>query len=459
MAFVPNDQLPPNEQNQNAPTGVTSPNPLAQLPPSTGGSVGQGGSGATVGPNTATPSHFGTPASNLQAYLQANAPQIQSTADTLAGNLDTQYGQVTGDISNAATGFQNDVNAGYTPFNQSTVDAATSNPTQFASDPNNVSSFRSLLNDKYTGPANFETTAPYANVNNEVTNAVQNAGLTGTQAGLSTYLKNSTSGSYTPGMSTLDSLLLSSNPDATAKISASAAPFAALPKNLSNVVGAADALVPTARQAATDAASKTGAAFNGPQGVVPTFANSINTGSSKAEADRQAYNDYVNNFYSTATPIQQRISQWAGTSPGNPTVNDLITPQLGSPVVSPVTAANFATPDQYAEAQALQALAGGNLNLPIDNSTAGMAGTAPTVPTGRADIQSLLAQYAPELLSAVNSSADSLTPLSTTNPGLYTSESKNLNDSFSSLAKYLSQFDPANYHAVSGDPNTYWGYA
>ena len=144
MAYV-SDPIPQNEQNQFAPTGQTTPNPMSQLPPQAGGSVGQGGSGGTA-PGTGTPTQFGSNASKLSDYLTANADQVQGMGNQVAGQLGQNFNQVQGDVNAAGQGFQQAVSGGYTPYNADIVNQATSDPTQFVQNADNVTAFQKQLN-------------------------------------------------------------------------------------------------------------------------------------------------------------------------------------------------------------------------------------------------------------------------------------------------------------------------
>ena len=197
MAF-----LPPEQQNNQAPQGTTSTNPQQMAgmpPPQSGGSTGAGAGASKAGssPSTGSPTQFGSSASKLGDYLSANAPQIQNQANNVVSGLNQQYGQVQGDISNAANQFGQQVQQGYAAPNQALVNQAASNPTQFASDPNNVKAFQSQYNNSYSGPTSYESTTPYGNIQGEVNNAVQNAGLLNTQAGLQNYLGQTQGGNQT----------------------------------------------------------------------------------------------------------------------------------------------------------------------------------------------------------------------------------------------------------------------
>ena len=158
MAF-----LPPEEQNNQAPSGQTSPNPMGMAPPpSAGGSVGAGGTAPKAGaaPSSGTPTQFGSSASKLGDYLSANAPQIQGQAQNVAGSLNNAYQQVGTDINNTGSQFGQQVQQGYTAGNQDLVNQAAGNTQQFVKDPNNVSGFQAQYNDAYTGPQSIESTTP-----------------------------------------------------------------------------------------------------------------------------------------------------------------------------------------------------------------------------------------------------------------------------------------------------------
>jgi len=379
--------LPINEQNQMAPQGQTTNAPTSQgnVPAQTGGSAGAGaGGGAAKGSMTGTPTQFGSSASKLGDYLSANAPQIQNTASNIAGGLNTQYGQVGTDINNATSQFGNQVNAGYNAANPDLTSQALANPTQFAATPNNVSAFQGQLNDTYTGPQNFESTTPYSNIQNEVNTAVQNGGLLGTQAGLQNYFQqqynaNGGGNNNTQASSTLDALLLGNNPT----LQRAVGQFQQLPGQFNQNVATADALVPQAQQNAANIAAQTQGQFNT---GVQNFGNQLTQNAAQAEAQRTAYNNELNNYYNNITPVEQQVEGWLGQLPGNVGAN---VPNVFGQAISQnplitnaITAQNYATPQQYAEAAALQQLAGTNnpITLPINASTANLAGTAPSVP-------------------------------------------------------------------------------
>ena len=448
MAF-----LPPEQQNNQAPQGQTTANPQQMAgtpPPQSGGSTGAGAGASKAGsaPSTGSPTQFGSSASKLGDYLSANAPQITNQANTVASGLNNAYGQISGDITNAANQFGQSVQQGYAAPNQDLVNQAASNPTDFASNAQNVKDFQGQYNNAYTGPQNYESTTPYGNIQSEVSNAVQNAGAFNTQAGLQNYFQGQ-GGNQTQASNTLDSLLIQGNPEAQQTITTAANQYQNLTPQFQQSTTAADQSVQAAQKAAQDAQSYARNTFNP---VVDQFGNTINTGAANAEAQRNTYNQSLNNFYSQAVPVEQQINQWAGALPNNGgNIQDLIAPIVAAnnkgEVVNPITAQNYSTPEQYAEAQALQQLTGNTAQLPIDQSTVGQAGTAGQVGAPVQSITDVLGQYQPILQ---NYFKNAFTNPANASVGDTTKNS--IRQQTAQLQQYLASIDPSHY-SWQADPN------
>jgi hypothetical protein len=378
MSFLPNQ-----DQNGQSPQGVTTPNPMAvgNPPPQAGGSAGAG-TGATKGggtPGGGTPTQFGSSASKLGDYLSANAPQIQGQANTISNNLNTQYGQVGNDITNAANQFGQSVAAGYTAPNQTLVDQAAANPAGFASNPSNVSGFQAQYNDQYKGPTAYEATTPYANIQNEVTNAVQGANALNTQGGLASYFGKQGS-NPTQASNTLDALLIQGNPNAQKQVAQAAGQFSNLTPQFNQSVTTANAQVSPAQQAAQQAAQYAKSQIGN---TATGFGDTLNQNLTKAQANQTAYNTEANQAYSQLTPIQQWLQAYqGGGGTGVSGADNPLTQYLSqTPVTMPVSGANLATPEQYQEAAALQQLIGQGYQSPLDQANVSQAGTAPAIPT------------------------------------------------------------------------------
>ena len=402
--------LPKNEDNlEGQPQGQTSNDPAAEAPPTqSGGSVGDEGGGQTgAGSATGSPTQFGSSASKLGDYLTANAPQIGQQADKVAGKFNDQYTQLNRGIQDASNQFGQQVQGGYTAGNQDVVNQAASNPTQFAADPNNIKAWQAQYNDQYTGPQNFESTAPYGQIQGQVQSAVNQGNWLQNQAGLASYLQGQ-SKNPTRASSTLDSLLLSGNPEAQQKIQTAGKQFNNLTGQLESSKGQANSQVKAAQDAA-QAANQYAHQQIGQ--TVDQFGNALNTQLTGANANRDAFNNAVTTNQPLAQQAQQQllaaqqaaqqkytgninnsVGNAAGGAAQNAKLNQLIDPssylsQLapylsGQPITQPGTLANVSNQGQYSEDAALEALLGQDYNQFLKPNEASQAGSyqVPTLP-------------------------------------------------------------------------------
>lgn len=296
MAYAPNEQ-DPNQQNQGQPQ-----NPAIQPMTSSAPGAGPASSAGKSAAPQATPSQ---PFQNLQAYLTANAPQVNQQANQIAGNLNTQYGQVTGDVNKAQADFGNQVQGGYAQANTDLTNSAASNPGAFVSNPDNVKAFQSLYNDTYGGPSSFEGSDPYTSLGNEVSTAASNASNFNSLPGMQTYFQ-SQNPNATQGGNTLDAVLLSGNKNALNTVQNAAQPFAGLTDYLGNATTAADQGVSNAVADANNINQGLHTQFTGEGGVVPTWEKGITDQTATAQAQADAYNKSVNN-------VQQQVADMSGT--------------------------------------------------------------------------------------------------------------------------------------------------
>lgn len=444
MAF-----LPPEQQNQYAPQGATS-GAGTNAPPQTGGSAGTGAGASKAGsPSSAgTPTQFGSSASKLGDYLTANAPQIGAQAQNVASGLNTQYGQVANDITNAANQFGQSVQGGYAAPNQDVVNQATANPTQFASDPNNVKAFQGQYNDTYSGPTSYENSQPYGAIQGEVQNAVQNAGLLNTPAGLQSYLGKTQGGNATQASNTLDALLLQGNPQAQQQIQQAAGQFGNLTNQFGQSTTAADQSVQAAQQAAQDAQKYAQGQFGN---AVTGFNTNLQNELSTANAGNTKYNTDIANLRSQLTGGQLPTGNGVDTNLTN-WFNQYVQPLYtqGAPYLN-VPQANFsnalpsnvnpqvpqlgqvASAQDYATMAALGQLGGSPIQSQLDPSQIAQAGTYQTPTIGNLNNQTIAQDYLTQLQGA---SGD-------TSPLGNAYYEKTLGDQ-SRLAQYLNQADPNN---------------
>lgn len=406
MAFVSNSS-PDQDPNQN-PTGQ---NPLSQQAPLTSAPNASGAGKATGQPSNAGPSQ---PFTNLSAYLNANGPQLQAEGQQIASGLNTQYGQVTGDINSANANFNSQVNAGYTPMSQPTLDSFSANPTAVANDPTQAAAFKGMYGDSYKGPANFESTPDYLNLSGEVQNATTNAQNLQTPQGVQGYF-SATSPTYTQGMGTLDASLLQGNPEVVSNIQAAAAPFTSLPGYLTSAVTTNDAAAQAANQQAQAAKTAAQGAYTK---VAEPFSKTLNDQFTQAQQKAAAYNTQLNDAtgkvgsqdFASLTPDEQKligydpavtslIQQYPGIFPtqaqNNP-INFSNFYQNGA-IQNMPTPSDTVTPDQIAEYQALTSLSGNspltNFDMPTASTAGNVAPPASPVYKGQDAAAAILGNY------------------------------------------------------------------
>lgn len=374
MAFV-SDGSP--DQNQAQQPGQ---NPLSQQAPVTS-APNAGGTGGSAKPSNSAPAQ---PFTNLSSYLTANAPQIQSEANTIAGNLTNSYNATTGAIDQAGKSFQNDVNSGYTPMNQDVLNGVQSNPTAVANDPTQAKEFSGMYGDSYTGPSTFQDSSYYAPLSSQVQSGQTAASEVGTVPGLQSYLSQGNP-NYTQGQSTLDSVLLNGNPDAVSTVTAAAQPFTNLPGYLQSAVTAGNTAAQTGQTNAQ--AAKTAA-----QAAMGTAVTGLNTGvQGEMTAAQKAAQDYnasvqqqqqeVADTTNLLNQFPQLLAQYGASVNGTPypVAPTSFAPRNITPLS--MTPANVASSHDYATAAALEALSGNGVSLPIDQSTVSQAGTYSTPAT------------------------------------------------------------------------------
>lgn len=220
----------PNQQNQQG--GQAS-----QAPQLAGGSQVVGGAAATAAPSAPSSAAGGNTYQNLQNYLSAN--QDNGFGGQFAGKVQGDVDAATQAQQGASQGFKNQSDAGSYYGNNSLIDQAIANPTQFSQDQGNVTNFQNQLNAKYQGPqslqddqGDYQKAAGATQKAQDVTQAAQSeAGRFGL---LNNYFGNS---GYTQGQQGLDQLLVSQDKTAQQGIQQAAQNAAQQQQNFQNMQG------------------------------------------------------------------------------------------------------------------------------------------------------------------------------------------------------------------------------
>lgn len=387
MAYVPK-QLPEDQENQFARTEPTTPYPT----PQGGGSAGSG-----QAPGAGTSTEFGTNAAKLTDYLKANEAQVGEYGQEVASDLTSRYNTLVGNIDTGLNQFSQEAQGGYTPPDQTRVNAALQNPGEFVKNQQNVQDFQSWYSPQYKGPGNFEGSSIYSDLNNQVNQAVQNAGLTSSQGGLGTYMNNFMGKNLnTEGMRVLDTALLQRNPQARQAIQTAADPYKNLTGYLQDTTNKANQAVAGAKEqvasSGADIRAKTAQAGNTlSQDLQNRLAQTQQGATTQQNALRAAFEQGAqltptemellgidpgvwsdilkerNLIKTTQAPFKDTTAKYGGNF-------DLLPYFIqGNPQTSYNTA-NVANANDYANEAALQLLSGNQINfLPDDVSQAGTA--------------------------------------------------------------------------------------
>lgn len=432
--------LPINQQKDIDETGQqqqTTNFPAGEAPPTSGGSTGDEGGGPKTSAG-GTPTQFGSSASKLGDYLSANAPQIQNQANTVSGKLNTQYGQLQGGIADASKQFGQQVQSGYAAPNKDVVNKALANPAKFTASPfanNDIKAFQAQYNNAYTGPQSFESTQPYGQIQGQVNNAVQQSNLLGTQAGLQSYLSGQQK-NPTQASTTLDALLLKGNPQAQQQIQQAAGQFKGLTDQFGKATSEANQSVQAAQKAAADAKAYAQGQVNP---YVQNFGNTLNTQAKTAQDTLEKYNQGITNNKGTLNSLQALLSGYQGAS--GKTTPDLLGQYFAQqPLANNISTATVATPEQYAQNQALAQLLGQQYTPVLNPEQANLAGTANQVPSNAPIFNPKDIAY--NLANTVKGLQTGVTP---TNP----------NTPWNQFLQGLQQYDPANIQNVKNNPNMY----
>lgn len=412
MPFVSNMQ-DDEQQNPNAPQGAVPPTgagtaPVRLSPSGSVPTVGGGGTSGTSTGATPTPAAGGQFAS-LQNYLTANQGQAAPLAAKITPGINQQYSDLQNQTNATISNINKQVaNApGYTPSNPDVIAAESANPASFANSPANVVSFQNLLKNTYGGPVSAESTSDYANQQTAINQAIATGqSQTGTEAGRENLISQSEA-APSSGVTALNEAILSQDPEALASIQNAYAPFQNLLTGLST--GAQGVNQQIAKEQA-DAAASAKAAQDAISGQITGLNTGVTgeltaaqqkaaaqnaqvkadiTSGNVSDADlgalgmtRDQWNSLSAADKAAATPTnvlsnQRQFGATSGTATIDPT--QFLTQQNPNQVL---TAANVATPQDYANAQAFQTLLQGmNLTTPtaiINPATAAQAGTAPT---------------------------------------------------------------------------------
>src|SRR6185312_11873290 len=428
----------PDEQEQNQPGAPITTGGSGGAPSTSGGS----GSGASVAQSpvaqNSSTQQSATP--DVSSYLDANQAGSAQLGNQVASNLTSAYNTVKGGIDQSAQSAQQSAQSGYVPENTQLIQQVAASPTAAAADPNQLSAYQAQLNDTYTGPTNW---ADLGTQQGNVAAAQQYGGLATTPGGLNVYaqqVEGQNGGPQSQGINTLDAALLGGNPGAMSTVKAAADPYSSLNDYINAQNTAVGNSITQGQNAAQQTSQDALNAFTGANGTLTNLNSTVNNETSTAIANAKAQQATLNKDIAalyggealqTAPSVLGGYNgsqyQWGNTTNynvGNLSPQDLAAMGLtqdqwnalrdqvvtaATSKVAPgrnfaawtpttqvdlsqwlneqdpsnaITAATEATPQQYAEAAAVQQLLGGTLptGTVLNPGNASEAGTAPTNP-------------------------------------------------------------------------------
>lgn len=410
MAFVSN--MPDNEEEKgNQPTGGQGPvsptgggGGAVRLAPSSAVAPAAGGGASGSGPTAA-----GGSFASLDKYLTANQSQAAPLAGQLSTGINKQYNDLDTANNTAISNLNTQVaNApGYTASNPDVLAKEAADPVSFAGDQGNVKNFQNLLTNSYGGPLSAEGTSEYTNQQNAINSAIAAGNnATTTEAGRKNLLSQNEA-APTAGVTSLNSAILSQDPNALKSIETAYQPFNNLLGNLNTGAAGVNANISKEQTDATTSAKAANDAIASQIGSFNTGVTNNLTAAQKNLADQNAQvktdigagtisptdlaslgitQDQWNSLSAaqkaaaTSQVVSSNQNQFqANTGTTNIDLTNFLTQNDPN---SLLTAANIATAGDYAKSQAFQTLLNGlNLSVPstiINPSTATQAGTAPT---------------------------------------------------------------------------------
>ncbi len=388
MAYV-DDSL---EQNDSSKSN-TQANDNSPVVPGGGGDA-KAPSVATVNSGSGTPaagsvsagaaSQGKLPSNNfpdIANYLKVNSGQ--NFGAQLAGKVGDQIDQSSANLNSAADQFKQRADSATVTDKNNLTGQVGTDPTQV--DPN---AYKSLLTASYQGPNNFQDASDlYSQGAGGATAAIDQANASKTEGGRFSLLDNYfNTPTYSQGQKSLDNLLVQADPNSQQAFSQIQQNADALKSNLgtttqalgqyaTNAAGTTQATNDAARAAlGIDAAGNeivgnTGALGNAENQIA---SNVTNAQTQQTADDAAIQSAFTNNDFSKLTDAQRSI---IGLAPGANKFDSLYGVD-GSKFLSnsAVNASNAATPQQYADYNALTNLAGLQNTLLTDPSQA----TAPT---------------------------------------------------------------------------------
>lgn len=376
------DEDKPNELNNKAPD--LSVGAGGGSAGSSGGTTGSSTGGTTAGATgPQAPQQFAT----IQDYFGANKTQGEDLGNQFTGKLDTDLASNKTAIDTAANQTSNDINAGVVNYNADLSNEALTDPTKVTGDPTKLQDFMKQYNALYSGPSSFETSANYTPAATAASNSSDTAAELASEGGRQQILQDKFNDTGA-GNKSLDQALIQ-NSSAYPTVQNQKAQFGSVQDYLTAKAAPVNTAA-TAAQATTDATKS--AAQGAFANNLTNFQGSINAKVAADQAAAQATTDAYNTALKSgdATKINDALKNSNLTDAQRANLTDYLTainkdygstPDLSqfstSNPATDITAANAASAQDYANADAYKTLTGVDYSGVLDPKNAAQASQLP----------------------------------------------------------------------------------
>jgi len=359
--------------------------------------IGAGGGGAASPTTTATTPATGNPSTiqpvqtnqpnqsfaTIQDYLGANKPQGETLGNQFVGTVGQGLNTAKSAIDTSAQNAQNQITSGTVKQNTDLTNEALKTPTAVTGDAGKLAEFQKEYNAQYSGPSSLESSDQYENASKAANEASQTGEELKTTGGREQILQDKF-GVYGQGNKGLDQGLLQ-NSSAYSNVAPLQQGFQSVQDYLKAASGSTADAAKQARETTEATKANTQKAF---AGNLSSFQDKLNSEVSVAQQAAQTAGSKIQtDIKSGNLDALSEDLQKAGVSPENLTTISQYLQTLSkdygqNPEISnyftqnPITAANVASPEEYANAQAYKQLTGTDYSGVLNPADAAKAGTA-----------------------------------------------------------------------------------
>lgn len=303
----------------------------------------------------------------IQQYIAQNRPQTANLATNITTGVESEADKAKSTISDQSSAFGADVEKSRVNLNQPLLEEASTNSVSVANDPTKLAQFKAMRDANYTGPESFESTDFFNKASNATKKAQDLSNQLSNEEGQKQILKGmQKQTNLNKGALTLDSALLSSDPDAQQRLKAAQQSSAGLGAQLSEASTAGNLQAQQARQSTGLTAEAIRNAFTGANNPQAKMQDAINARVLAAQQGYTTREDLAGNPDLTAAQLSNiglTQEQYNELRQDVNTRNDLVNYLPQTIDRSNINKNTVATADEYAKQAALNSLMGSDSNF------------------------------------------------------------------------------------------------